>query len=72
VVESRPKIYTLRLPAELRAVEGEEPFAAAPAEEAEEIVDLGEAIEEEVEEEDLGEDDLTVGDDLKAEPAGEV
>ena len=28
---------------------------------------------EEVEkEEDLGEDDLTVGDDLKAEPAGEV
>jgi DNA-directed RNA polymerase subunit beta' len=61
VVESRPKIYTLRLPAELRAVEGEEPFAAAPAEE---IVDLGEAIEEE--------EDLTVGDDLKAEPAGEV
>ena len=28
VLESRPKIYTLRLPAELRAVEGEEPFAA--------------------------------------------
>jgi len=70
VVESRPKIYTLRLPAELRAVEGEEPVAAALTEE---IVDLGEGIEEEEEsEEDLGEDDLTVGDDLMAEPAGEV
>ena len=69
VVESRPRIYTLRLPAELRAVEDEEPFAAAPAEE---IVDLGEGIEEEEEEEDLGQDDLTVDDDLKAEPAGEA
>ncbi|MBF8286752.1 MAG: rpoC, partial [Dehalococcoidia bacterium] len=69
VLESRPRIYTLRLPAELRVVEDEEPFAAALAEET---VDLGERIEEEEEEEDLGQDDLTVDDDLKAEPAGEA
>ncbi len=63
VVETRPRIYTLRLPAELRAAEGEEFFAAAPAEE----IDLG----EEIEEEDFDEEDITVDDDLEAEPAEE-
>ncbi|HLB26988.1 MAG TPA: DNA-directed RNA polymerase subunit beta', partial [Dehalococcoidia bacterium] len=68
VVETRPRLFTLRLPAELRAVEGEEPFAAGPAKETE---DPGEEIEEEEEEEDFGEEDFTVDDDLEAEPAKE-
>ena len=63
MLESHPKIYTLRLPAELRPVEGEEPFAAP----LEEIEDLSEGIEEEEEEE-----EFTVDGDLQAQPAGEV
>jgi DNA-directed RNA polymerase subunit beta' len=68
VVESRPKIYTLRLPAELRVVEGEEPFVTAVAEE---IEDVTEGIEEEEEEEGLGDDDLPLDDELEAKPAEE-
>ena len=69
VLESRPKIYTLRLPAELRVVEGEEPFVTAVAEE---IEDVTEGIEEEEEEEeDLGDDDLPLDDELEAKPAEE-
>jgi DNA-directed RNA polymerase subunit beta' len=64
VLESHPKIYTLRLPAELRPVEGEEPSAAQPEEEIEE---LSEGIEEEEEEE-----DFTIDDDLQPQPAEEV